>query len=237
MSHGRLFAALIVAACACSNEVLVTDGGGARASTTIDVSCQNPTPIPELGVGDESGFVRCDDGFVHRTVAVECVDPMGVGDPACLGIDGACHADSDCAKSPYGTCVDDGSPFGCACNYGCRDDADCGAGVCACAGTAGPRARCVSAGCKTTDDCAGGLCGLAIDIDVCGVSHAQLACLTPSSPCRSGADCSPAKCPVDSQGANSPDKHPYACGVGSANASEPSAWRCEAPGSCYGPCG
>jgi hypothetical protein len=62
---------------------------GESSSTTDDSSdtdtgepmvphtCESPEPILQAGTELPSGFVRCDDGFIHRSEKLECVDPQG----------------------------------------------------------------------------------------------------------------------------------------------------------------
>jgi len=154
---------------------------GATGSPSVD--CANPVLDPA------TGYEACDDGLVHRPMAVGCELPTSV--PAC-DIDmrgGTCAESIECLDGPNGFCLDDPSVLeGCGCVYSCATDADCGDNqVCACSGITGDVPRCVSATCKTDADCGEGLCGLSSTSTGCGSQTIALACLDQNSDCRQGS--------------------------------------------------
>lgn len=155
--------------------------------------CENAQPIIDPDTGEASGYVVCEDGFIHRETAVACVLPPAGGtctdDP-----DGgdACVTDDECTDAPNGRCVD--SPdvtTGCGCVYSCESDADCGGDqICACSHLTGDVPRCVSAVCPDSDACADGLCGMSRTSNGCGQVRVALACMNDE------ADCRMASCPL-----------------------------------------
>ena len=162
--------------------------------------CTDPTPIAQVG-GEPSGFVECADGFIHRVESVSCAQPVETGDCDVDDAEGECVTDGDCTARPFGSCGRAAffpSQSSCECHYGCATDADCGDGICACAGVVGERARCVPASCDDSADCGDGLCGLDRERDVCGEWSATLKCNGPESICRVDADCQ--EQPMDCEG-------------------------------------
>ena len=167
------------------------DGDTGETDTGVEPDpylCDNPVEILQAGTDLPSGFVSCDDGFVHRVAPVECVAPQGTDTAICAEFPNACGTGADCTDGLYGSCQDDGIQ-GCVCNYGCSTDADCDAGsICACAGVIGQQATCIPANCVTDDNCGAGLCGLSTYQGCCGDSY-QLACADPIEECHVNADC------------------------------------------------
>jgi hypothetical protein len=162
-----------------------TDGG------THGTACKNPQPV--MVNGKDTGFVVCDNGAFHRVAKKECptelprtdtCGPGPVGDAAIAT--GSCYSDGDCKDQPNGYCMAAvGGILACFCNYGCRTDADCGAGsICGCASPVGV---CIpAANCTVDSDCgAGNLC-LSTSDGGCGK---VFACQTKDDSCASDADC------------------------------------------------
>ncbi len=207
-----LFAALGLSAVACSSSVESGSGGsggsagsGASSSTSGQggaggsggSGCEGATPIL-FADGTNSGYVRCDDGTIHREAAVAC-DPT-IGAAACEGTEPSksCTTDADCTAQPHGKCLHHDVSFdnpepSCGCAYSCANDADCGAdAVCVCPGVvengvAWP--RCSSqAKCNTDADCPSGECGITSFNDGC-FQQIGLACRSDVDTCRVDADC------------------------------------------------
>jgi hypothetical protein len=160
--------------------------------------CINPTPV--LVQGTDTGFVQCDSGFVHRAVVHACPSSLpraGVcGQPSPFpGPDGGpagCTTDSACTAQPNGFCSQfdptGGFPVGgCTCYYGCKTDADCGAGqMCLCGDPVGV---CVPASCKSDADCGPGLlCTMSAPLGTCP-SAPPFACQSPADSCGGSKDC------------------------------------------------
>jgi hypothetical protein len=190
-------------------------------------ACDNPVPILQTGTELPTGFVQCEDGFVHRVEAVECVNPQATDDPFCAEFGGICSTAADCTDKSYGSCQNN-TFDGCSCNYGCTTDADCDAGqICACAGVVGEQATCVPAGCTNDGDCGDGLCGLSKYEDCCGDSY-QFACASPDEECHATADCSEDLC---DEGWPEGGTVMHQCNF------DGQAWTCNPPGWCGCDCG
>ena len=157
-----------------------TDGGtggtnGSGGGTLIvGRECESPTP---LLAGQDTGFIKCAQGFTHRVAAIACpsalprddvleaghyYEGMGGADPNAVPElpDDECLQDSDC-QAPLGFCVtaqlggEPGLVYGQYnyCDAGCSSDDDCGdSRLCECGSLIG---KCLDASCKTDDDCAG----------------------------------------------------------------------------------
>ncbi|WAS93365.1 ferritin-like domain-containing protein [Nannocystis punicea] len=152
-----------------------------------------------------SGFVKCDDGVIHRPEPRECLSPVTpTSCPADAAPESECLTDADCTEKPFGSCQLN-MVFGgilapgdtCGCVYGCQNDADCGSGeVCRCAGDElGLYTECVPATCITDADCAGELCGFSPDICEPGVFSSH--CTTPNDLCEGNGDCPSPPCVFD----------------------------------------
>jgi hypothetical protein len=222
-----LGAAISLMACG-GHTVIDTRSDGAGAGTANPSECASAEPILQQNTDIETGFVRCSDGFVHRTAPSVCESPSTPGDCNIGG--GDCEVDADCTQKSYGACVAR-HPWeawkGCQCTYRCATDADCSAGsVCACAGVVGGASRCVSADCEAAADCGAGLCGLSVSLGSCGEVRARLACHGSDAACRVDADC--ADEPLVS--CFNEEDQPAACKLGSEG------WICTSPDEC-GPCG
>ncbi|MDI1476237.1 ferritin-like domain-containing protein [Polyangium sp. y55x31] len=208
-----IFAALGLSAIACGSTVEgggSGGSGGAGASTSSSSStgsnqggaggfagCAGGTPIL-LADGSDSGYVRCDDGTIHRAAAVAC-DPT-IEAAACDGTEmyKDCTSDADCTAKPHGKCIHRDASFdipepSCGCVYSCANDAECGAdSVCVCQGVVQNDvawSRCSAvAKCATDADCASGECGITSFHDGC-FQQIGLACRTDADTCRVDADC------------------------------------------------
>jgi hypothetical protein len=240
--HLTLLAALgFEPACAVRPTPAEGDGTGSDGSSSVGDgdgtpephTCANPQDVLQAGTELPSGFVMCDDGFIHRAEQTDAVDPQGADDPNCAAFDLGCKSAAECVAQPYGRCVEE--PLaGCLCSYGCVSDADCADGyACAPAGVAGPRSTCIFAECITDADCGEGLCGLSEYEGCCGIGY-QLACASPTAACHVDADCSEQPCIPDS-----PESGlvMYQCAVQSDNGVEQGEWTCKPPGWCQCDCG
>lgn len=192
--------------------------------------CENPEPIMQMGTDVPSGFVRCADGFIHRTEAVTCLAPQGADSEACAGSQYGCSSSADCNEDSHGSCIDD--PWGdCLCHYGCETDADCEDGyVCACAGVMAERATCLPSNCTTDDSCQNGLCGLSHYEGCCGDSY-EVMCAANDGPCHVDTDCGAEPC---YEGGEATD---FQCTTQDEYGTPDESWRCEAPGWCGCDCG
>lgn len=170
--------------------------------------CELPIEIEQLDADPSvpTGFIRCNDGEIRRTQAVECQQPLPTG-IACNDAGGSCSSDADCDYRPYGACLYfDGFFPGCACVYGCTTDADCQPGqVCACGGSAPDyptSTQCVPANCTTDADCGPGTCALGREQSNCSDAPV-LGCRTDADACTPlGNDCDGQNCvPAEDGGA------------------------------------
>jgi hypothetical protein len=144
----------------------------------------------ELG----GGWLRCDNGLLHRPAASACASSVPRAEAVTIppeyldaGAYLQCGQDSDCSAAPYGYCewlV--GQTYGTFCQYGCTVDADCAAGqVCLCGDPVG---TCSNARCSTDAECGPGqLCADYIERPACGGT--AFACQTPSDECAAQSDC------------------------------------------------
>ena len=201
-----------------------TAGGGGPA-------CANPAPVLQP-TGEPSGFVRCDDGVVHRVERVACVQPTPTSDCDQAG-GAACERAEDCQDRPLGACVAPAfSAFGCTCEYGCASDDDCDGGeICACAGVVGDRPRCIRSRCATDAQCAGETCAVSARTGSCNEVYAAAGCLERDAECRTDEDCAAAEpfyCGTNPE-------HPAECELRYLSDTE-LAWACGEPAAC-GPCG
>jgi hypothetical protein len=198
------------------------DGDGEPSEPYV---CDNPMPLlqPE---GVPTGFVQCEDGFIHRAEAVECLTPQAADDPLCEAFADTCSTTA-CAAKPNGSCQNNGFE-GCTCHYGCTSDAECDPGqVCACAGVIGQLATCIPADCVSDADCGDGLCGVSKYEGCCGDSY-QLACAGPNEECHVTADCSEELCDPE---------YPDAGMVMHQCNFDGEGWTCNPPGWCGCDCG
>lgn len=160
------------------------------------LACKNP--VPRLGPdGKPTGFVDCDGTLTHRPQKITCASTLPRQTP-CVAPDGTdtCSLDSDCTTSPNGYCSIISRSVGptvgpaCVCNYGCRNDEDCGAnGICGCGDPVGECAT--TANCKTDADCGEGLLCILTRDEGCFYTFA---CQTPKDTCASQADCGTSWC-------------------------------------------
>ncbi len=150
--------------------------------------CGNPVPI--RASGEETGFVRCDGGWVHRERRSNLPVFSPRSDAECRTAGESCRTDGDCADGTYGRCiVRHLMPPGfvpCHCEYGgCVSDAECGAGeICAPPEVTHENVGvCVAASCSTDADCAGSLCASG--------SGRMFACQRREDECDTADDCIP----------------------------------------------
>jgi hypothetical protein len=175
------------------------DAGG--ASLSIAEGCGEGATV--LG----GGFVRCENGLLHRPAPAECSSSLPRPDPLPFllefpeygAIDGSgelCKTDRQCTAQPNGYC--EIVPYGLslpACLYGCVRDADCeGPGqMCFCGDPVG---HCVTARCRMDEDCGSGLyCASYVEDPEC--APIAFACQSPEDECVTDADCPSARCVVE----------------------------------------
>ncbi len=133
--------------------------------------CTNPLPVG----GEDSGTVRCAEGYVRRTQAGRCADniarPVLCGEVECEG------------DYPY---CDQGGQVA-YCSTGCLEDTDCPAGtICVCGADVG---RCIEAECTSDADCTPGFhCADATTSLACGRSY-KMTCQASADECVSDQDC------------------------------------------------
>lgn len=161
------------------------------------LECVDPIAIDQAGASEPTGFVECDNGFVHREEVVVCaIEPPESQEACWYNAHGTCQLWSDC-PGEHNSCVQDSDGWGCDCTLGCMSDADCDGGkVCACAGVSGADFnRCIPAECAGASDCqAGGLCGLSTMWDDSDAGPSRTACAYTTSECLVDADCESQNC-------------------------------------------
>jgi hypothetical protein len=169
----------------------VADAGGDVTPDEFATSkgvCTNPTPL--VVGGQETGFVRCDEGHTHRAAVQACPTllPRAAKCEARPGSAQGCSVDADCREKPNGACTPPGAgrgPGECVCNYGCRSDGDCEAGsVCLCGDPVG---QCVPARCTSDAECGDRFCSTMIESKSCG--GVVLACQSAADRCSGDAQC------------------------------------------------
>jgi hypothetical protein len=171
-----------------------------------------------------TGIEQCANGVQHRPAAVTCSVGLPRPLPPDPGADAGseprqsqvaylyasqlatsdsgtkCESDAECTERPYGFCAPGfGAPPSpdlpvARCNYGCVEDADCGAGyLCQCDDPVG---RCVPTDCQSDADCGGSLLCAAWQQETgCG-SDLHYSCQSPSDQCNTSEDCSGSWCSV-----------------------------------------
>ncbi|HWP06404.1 MAG TPA: ferritin-like domain-containing protein [Polyangiaceae bacterium] len=148
-------------------------GGGTTGQESLGV-CENA-----VSIGD-SGWLRCDNGVVHRESAGQCAISATLPPAANCG---------GCPDVPNAWCLTTTAQGGNKCVRGCETDADCGSGeVCYCDT---PGGRCVAADCSTDADCDNGsLCATYVgpSTPACGFYVDGVACQTEADRC-SGDEC------------------------------------------------
>jgi len=204
--RARSLAAVLAATtlAACTSEPMTDEGqdGGTTPDSASESNtgiapvegCELPVEIAQLDSPDDAstGFVRCNDGTIHRAAAVECAQPMPTG-IACNGMSGSCEVDADCTAAAHGACLYMSGFFsGCECVYGCATDADCDDGqICACGGAAPgypTSTQCIQGGCASDGACPSGVCGLGQAELSCGEQWVT-GCRTPDDACVRAQDC------------------------------------------------
>lgn len=167
----------------------VGDGDGDVIAPTS--TCTNPTP---LIVGEDTGFVTCDEGYIHREERMACPSVLprnNVVTQPDNGFGGSsnlldeCETDSDCI-GPLEYCALTGGGFGLSlareCLTSCVTDSDCGDGyVCLCGpefGTCQQRTIYNEAGgCETDADCSGEeICVGIFYSPACGAGYHEFTC-------------------------------------------------------------
>jgi hypothetical protein len=167
-----LLAALGLSAAAC---------GAKESPTPSPFACESPQPA----TGTADGFVRCEGEWMHRPEVRECQDAlprptMCTEDPA-----SHCRQDADCTDMPNGACTPGFDDGGCYCEYGCRNDAECGPGfICMCGDPVG---QCAPATCTVDADCDEGLCANYDASPNC--YNISFACQSADDQCASSSDC------------------------------------------------
>lgn len=147
-----------------------------------EYTCESSSPMI---AGQDTGFQRCDSGFIHRPATAACTSVLPRATEICAEGAGACSTDADCADQPNGFCAS-GFDGGCSCRAGCITDADCAAGsICQCGDPVG---RCVKADCTTDADCDAGLCATA-QVGDPGCGTTEFVCQTGDDECVVDADC------------------------------------------------
>ena len=167
------------------------DGDGDGDVIVPASTCTNPTPRV---AGEDTGFVNCDEGYIHRESREACPSVLPRDNEVTLpdyGYGGAielvdeCETDSDCT-GPLEYCASTGSGFdglpARECLTSCVTDSDCGDGyVCLC----GPQFGQCEPGtiynepgsCETDADCSGEeLCVGVFFSGACGPGHYQFSC-------------------------------------------------------------
>lgn len=167
--------------------------GGAFGTLGLGV-CTNPRPLLE---GHDTGFVRCEEGWLHRTEKKACptfVPREGILPPLWEMVD-ECEQDSDCpGEHAYcGVLGENGQfmspqPYR-ACMNGCIEDVDCGPKeICLCGDPVGV---CVDAPeCTVDSDCPGDAVCLGQSFrGVCGEDLRAFACESEEDECRADSHC------------------------------------------------
>jgi hypothetical protein len=210
------------------------DTGDGDGDPPAPFDCENPQPILQPDSGLPTGFVMCENGFIHREEKLDASDPQGPDSAECANAEMQfCQTAADCVDDTYGRCVYD-FLNGCMCTYGCATDADCpDAHVCAPSGVLGVHSTCIPAGCTVDDECGEGLCGLSQYDGCCGPSWV-MACADPDEACHVDGDCVDAPCdPAVPDGA----LVEYQCSYQTEFEPDDGEWTCEPPGWCNCDCG
>lgn len=157
---------------------------------TIPFPCIDPTPV----VDTSSGYLRCQNGLLHRPVRGVC--PSIVPRPGVVAAPDAaasCQRDNDCTiAGPLGHCapleIGDGRiVFGCF--EGCQTDDQCPDGyICVCGDPVG---RCTTATCTSDVDCGASDLFCASYVRSPGCPGIAFACQTYSDVCAVDSNCPP----------------------------------------------
>ncbi|WP_044986242.1 ferritin-like domain-containing protein [Sorangium cellulosum] len=171
-----------------------SSGAGPAGSTGsappegLPFACDDPEPV--LVAGQNTGYVRCAGGWMHRAEVITCPSPLPRPE-ACKdtgGGAGSCSSDADCTERPHGFCspgLGGEAPPGCFCHYGCTTDAECNEGqICLCGDPVG---QCVQARCTSDQDCGTVLCSSYVLNPGCGGTG--FACQTATDECAGDGDC------------------------------------------------
>jgi hypothetical protein len=166
-------------------------GGAAGSPRQSNTPCENPQPI--LGPnGNDTGFVRCENGFTHRRERRTCDSSVPRPDPVPTGLGSGsyCTMDSECTE-PLSYCGPDLFqiyPY-VRCQKGCLSDADCAEGmICFCNA---PMGVCLQThDCQTDADCAGGLCTMIPRKPICRESNLNgFGCQRLDDQCQTSIEC------------------------------------------------
>jgi hypothetical protein len=190
--------------------------GGARDAGTIDADASEadgaainrfPCVRPAEITGVPSGYYRCSNGMIHRAAIHACEEREDHPDPGPSGsyaLD-ECTRDADCAASAFGFCekILDLHPRN-ACFYGCRVDADCGAGeICVCGmdpvpslASPAPFGSCLRADCTSDADCLPRFHCATYDTTPACFSFA-FSCQVPADDCGGNGDCDGQYCTIE----------------------------------------
>lgn len=173
------------------------DGDGIPQTST----CTNPSPLLS---GEDTGFVTCDEGYIHREERAACPSVLPRDNRVDLpdyGYGGAfideCETDSDCS-GPLEYCAVTGNGGEVIpsreCLSSCVTDSDCGDGyVCLCGAEFGTCQQGTvyntETGCETDADCGDEMCVGVFFAGACGPGHYEFSC-TPFSveSCSPGAE-------------------------------------------------
>jgi hypothetical protein len=129
-------------------------GGESGMTATLPTPCEG-----EEERVSGSGFMKCDNGLVHRPAPGVCPPYEKTTTelpPSLIPEDDDCNADGDCLARDHGACVAGGRPYGGVpspnrCVYGCTVDAECNDGnICVCTAT---RGECRPSDCARDSDC------------------------------------------------------------------------------------
>jgi hypothetical protein len=166
------------------------ESGSADGGYEGATPCLNPQPM--IGIdGRDTGFVTCQNGFIHRREQRDCASIVPRPNPTPKGGSSTCTRDSDCAAVPNAYCGPNPSDLygNVTCVRGCVRDEDCAPGQTCFCGT--PIGLCASAlDCRTDADCAGTLCTMIYRQPICLESNlGEFACQRPGDQCRTGQDC------------------------------------------------
>jgi hypothetical protein len=167
---------------------------GHHQEAGVKFACTNPQDFLSFD-GQPTGYILCSNGVsgpLHRQEIKACPSTLPRS-TTCIGVGsgtdaghalGDCKNDTDCTTGIEGHCQTTQRNTACACYYGCKADADCGAGkVCVCGNMTG---ECVKATCTSDADCGPGkLCLSASD----GACSKVYACQSVKDTCAGDKEC------------------------------------------------
>lgn len=162
-------------AVSCGGTSVKHEGAGGSTATPPPVgTCENPMPV------DDTGWIRCDNGVLHRENAGQCAPHVpSLSDSELCG---------PCTDVPNAWCLNVSMEMH-GCVPGCVTDADCAGGeICYCDPQGG---RCIPSDCATDRDCGGtSLCATHVGPPkpACGYAVTGAACQKESDRC-AGDEC------------------------------------------------